>query len=138
MRHSVRMRRCFDTAWRVVSKCAANAPGVMACRATRPMMARRVGSAMAWKTSRLMGGIGYMQLNGCVPYMQPFGYAIPDWTSRPPTITFDQSIESAYGGPEAQGPALPGGRGRHASFRAGRGALLREPADVVGANQETR
>src|ERR1700741_4111255 len=48
------MRRCLETACRVVLKCSARALGVMACRAISAMMALRVGSAIAWKMSLLI------------------------------------------------------------------------------------
>lgn len=41
----------------MVLKLSAMAFGVIACMAISVMMARRVGSAMAWKTSRLIGVI---------------------------------------------------------------------------------
>jgi hypothetical protein len=39
--------------------------GVMACNAISTKIARRVGSAMAWKTSRLIYLVLVMQLIGC-------------------------------------------------------------------------
>src|SRR5215831_9621793 len=48
------MRRCFETDCRVVLKLSAIALGVIACKAIKAMIARLVGSAIAWKMSRLM------------------------------------------------------------------------------------
>src|SRR5690606_39754936 len=51
--HSVRICRCLDTVGLEESKLEAIAPAVMDCEASSSRMARRVGSAMAWKTSLL-------------------------------------------------------------------------------------
>src|SRR6186713_2476839 len=48
------MRRCLETDWRVVWKFSAMAFGVIACNAIKVIIARLVGSAIAWKMSRLM------------------------------------------------------------------------------------
>ena len=52
--HSARIFKCLETACRLISKCSAMAFGVMATEAMRAIMALRVGSAMAWKTSLLI------------------------------------------------------------------------------------
>src|SRR6185295_17136951 len=48
------MRRCLETDCRVVLKLSAIAFGVIACNATKVIIARLVGSAIAWKMSRLI------------------------------------------------------------------------------------
>src|SRR5688572_9582731 len=48
------MRRCLDTDCRVVWKLSAIACDVIAYKASKVMMARLVGSAIAWKMSRLI------------------------------------------------------------------------------------
>src|SRR6476659_9708692 len=48
------MRRCLETDCRVVLKLSAMAFGVIACNAIRVIIARLVGSAIAWKMSRLI------------------------------------------------------------------------------------
>src|SRR4030095_10325849 len=48
------MRRCLETDCRVVLKLSAMAFGVIACNAIKVIIARRVGSAIAWKMSRLI------------------------------------------------------------------------------------
>jgi hypothetical protein len=53
----VSIRRCFETACLVVLKCFSMAFGVIACNAINAMIARLVGSAMAWKMSLLMSRV---------------------------------------------------------------------------------
>src|SRR4029077_2157300 len=48
------MRRCLETDCRVVWKLSAMAFGVIACDAIKMIIARLVGSAIAWKMSRLI------------------------------------------------------------------------------------
>src|SRR6187399_2336174 len=48
------MRRCLETDCRVVWKLSAMAFGVIACNAIKVIIARLVGSAIAWKMSRLI------------------------------------------------------------------------------------
>jgi len=48
------MRRCLETDCRVVWKLSAMAFGVIACKAIKLIIARLVGSAIAWKMSRLI------------------------------------------------------------------------------------
>src|SRR5580658_8180078 len=48
------MRRCLETDCRVVWKLSAMTLGVIACTAIKVIIARLVGSAMAWKMSRLI------------------------------------------------------------------------------------
>jgi hypothetical protein len=50
--HSVSICRCFETVGLAVSKFEAIAPAVIDCEATNSSIALRVGSAMAWNTSR--------------------------------------------------------------------------------------
>src|SRR4051812_29524543 len=69
------MRRCLETACLVVSKCSAIAFGVIACNAINAIIARLVGSAMAWKMSRFITSIDSMQPNGCGCQVQPNGFA---------------------------------------------------------------
>src|ERR1700722_2269916 len=67
---------CLDMAWRLLSKCSAMALGVSACSASKVRMALRVGSAMAWNTSRLMvlSFYGRALADRCASgsYLQPF------------------------------------------------------------------
>src|SRR4051794_41080979 len=60
------MRRCLETDCRVVLKLSAMAFGVIACNAIKAMIARLVGSAIAWKMSRLiLCKFSFSQPTGC-------------------------------------------------------------------------
>jgi hypothetical protein len=55
--HSVRIFMCLDTAGLLIVKLSATAFRFKDCCDKRLMISLRVGSAMAWKTSLLMGVI---------------------------------------------------------------------------------
>ena len=66
---------CFDTACLLVSKCSARAFGVIACKAIRLNIARLVGSAIAWNTSRLIYRVILkLATNRLQIYVQLFGF----------------------------------------------------------------
>jgi len=66
------MRRCLEIDCRVVWKLSAMAFGVIACNAIKVIIARLVGSAIAWKMSRLiLFKFLLVQLIGC-KYMRNY------------------------------------------------------------------
>src|SRR3982750_2505828 len=69
------MRRCLETDCRVVWKLSAIAFGVIACDAIKIIIARLVGSAIAWKISLLILFNFICEANRLQIYAQLFGFA---------------------------------------------------------------
>gem|GEM_PF-3736377 len=59
----VNICKCFETVGLAVLKLAAIAPAVMACEVRRSNIALLVGSAIAWKTSRLKFILIHLTIN---------------------------------------------------------------------------